>query len=34
MRIRQYGWKNLGLEEILAIAGVVRPPFTSSCIAH
>lgn len=27
MRFRQYGCKNLGLEDILAVAGVVRPPF-------
>jgi hypothetical protein len=27
MRIRQYGWKNLGLEDVLAVAGVVRQPF-------
>lgn len=30
MRFRQYGWKNLGLEDALAVAGVVRPPFYSS----
>lgn len=29
MRFRQYGWKNLGLEDVLAVAGVVRPPFSS-----
>lgn len=27
-RFRQYGWKNLGLEDVLAVAGVVRPPFS------
>lgn len=26
LRFRQFGWKNLGLEDVLAIAGVVRPP--------
>ncbi|KAM0451882.1 hypothetical protein ACHAO4_005839 [Trichoderma viride] len=23
MRFRQYGWKNLGLEDVLAVAGVI-----------
>lgn len=30
MRLRQYGWKNLGLEDVLAVAGVVRLPFSPS----
>lgn len=30
IRFRQCGWKKLGLEDVLAVAGVVRPPFPFS----